>query len=88
MKLETFVIIAKALCYIIIGSGTPMASSLAQWAGSGKWPDKINWVVIIFGGCVGGATQLLSFLSGSYSDYTAKRAANGVSNGNPVQPQQ
>lgn len=87
MKLESGVIIAKGSCYVIIGGLTPLASALAQWANSGEWPPRIVWVVIASGCIVGGATQLLSFLSGSYSDYAAKRASNGNSQQTaPIKP--
>lgn len=68
-KMDTFVLLTKLSCYVFIGAGTPMISSLAQWANSGEWPEKIQWVVIITGACVGGATQVLSFLSSSYAKY-------------------
>lgn len=70
-KVELFVLLTKLLCYTFIGAGTPMLSSLAQWANSGEWPEKIQWVVIIIGACVGGATQVLSFLSSSFAKYKA-----------------
>lgn len=69
--LDTAVLWIKLLCYMLIGAGTPLISSLAQWANSGEWPEKIQWVVIISGAIVGGATQMLSFLSSSYASYKA-----------------
>lgn len=75
MKLETVVVVAKALCYVMIGFFTPLTVALAQWANSGEWPSRIVWVVIGASCFVGAATQLLSFLSGSYSDYVANRNA-------------
>lgn len=69
MKLPTAVIIAKACCFVFIGGMTPLATGLGQWVDSGAWPPAINWVVILAGCVVGAATQLLSFLSSSYSDY-------------------
>lgn len=69
MRLPTLVIIVKGLCYVAIGALTPLSASLAQWANSGEWPNRTVWVVIISGSIVGGATQLLSFLSSAYSDY-------------------
>ena len=76
-KLDTSVIIVKAFCYVLIGGLTPLGASLAQWANSGESPGRIVWITIIAGCIVGGATQLLSFLSGSYSDYVSK-GANGT----------
>lgn len=77
MKIETAVVIAKGLCYVVIGGLTPLGTSLGQWVNSGQWPPRISWVMIVAGCCVGGATQLLSYLSGSYSDYLATKKANG-----------
>lgn len=78
MKPETAILFTKALCYIVIGALTPLSSALAQWANTGEWPPRIIWVVVVSGCIVGGATQLLAFLSGSYSDYLKNRT-NGNS---------
>jgi hypothetical protein len=67
------IVILKAVCYVLIGAGTAMGTSLAQWANSGQWPDKINWVSMIIGATVGGATQLLAFFSRSFSNYLDER---------------
>lgn len=69
MKIETAVIITKGLCFTVIGGMTPMATGLGQWIDSGEWPPAINWVVIGAGCLVGAATQMLAFLSQSFSDY-------------------
>lgn len=74
IKLDTAVLVTKGVLYMVIGAGTPMASSLAQWSNEKQWPDRIQWVIILTGAVVGGATQLLSYLSGSYSDYVKGRA--------------
>lgn len=76
MKADTAILILKGICYVLIGAGTPMAASLAQWGDGSQWPPRIQWVIITIGAVVGGATQLLSYLSGSYSDWTKSR--NGV----------
>lgn len=75
MKLDrdTAIIIAKCLCFVTIGFFTPLTVGLAQWANTGEWPGKIIWVVTGASCFVGAASQLLSFLSGSYSDYVASR---------------
>lgn len=73
MKLETVVIIFKAFCFVVIGGLTPLGTALGQWANEGTWPPRINWVVILSGCAVGGATQLLSFLSQSFGDWKAQR---------------
>jgi hypothetical protein len=80
MKLPTAVIIIKGICYVSIGALTPLSAALAQWANSGQWPPRIVWIVILSACGVGGATQLLSFLSSAYSDYVQTKT-NG--NGGP-----
>lgn len=81
MKQDTLIVFTKGFCYMAIGGLTPLTTNLAQWANSGEWPSRINWVVIL-GGCgVGAATQLLSFLSGSYSDYVKGRANGSAAPG-------
>ena len=69
MKLPTAIVIAKGLCYVLIGGLTPVASAVSQWQNDGSWPPHIAWVVIGSACLVGAATQLLSFLSEAYSDY-------------------
>ncbi len=81
MKTDTFLLSAKALCYLVIGAGTPMSSALAQWANSHEWPDKITWVVVIIGSTVGGASSMLAFFSGAYSDYVKARTTGEVGPG-------
>ena len=49
----------------------------SQWSNEKAWPDKIQWILIMTGAVVGGATQLLSYLSGSYSDYIKGRTDHG-----------
>jgi hypothetical protein len=73
MKLDTAILIAKGFCYLTIGLTAPLSSALAQWANDGRWPDKVNWVVI--GGlCLGSAaSSLLAFLSGSYKTWSDER---------------
>lgn len=79
MKLDTVIIIAKMACFVAIGFFTPLTVGLAQWADVNEWPSKINWVVIGSSCVIGGATQLLSFLSQSYSQYTQSRNGAGIS---------
>lgn len=76
MKVDTGVLIAKALCYITIGGLTPLATGLGQWVDTGDWPPRINWVVIGAGCAVGAATQLLSFFSQSYGNWKDSVAQN------------
>lgn len=87
-KLETITIITKGLCYIVIGGLTPLATGLGQWIDPQMDPGlgllvvpKINWVVIIAGCFVGAATQMLSFLSRSFGEYTGSNGGPPVDNG-------
>ena len=73
ISLDAVVVSAKAWCFITIGFFTPLTVGLAQWANSGQWPGAIIWVITGASCMVGAASQLLSFLSGSYSDYVAGR---------------
>lgn len=75
MKANTFVMVLTGLCYVLIGGLSNLGASLAQWANSGEWPQKINWVVIIGACIVGAATQLLAFLSQAYGNW--KQEQNG-----------
>lgn len=73
MKADTVVMMTKGCAFVIAGAASSLVAGLGQWANTGEWPERINWVVIIAGTVGGAATQLLSFLSGSYMDWQAKR---------------
>lgn len=74
MKLDTAIVIIKGLCYLIVGIFTPWSTALAQWVNSGEWPGRIIWFgVILPASAIGGASSLLAFLSGSYTQYKASR---------------
>ncbi len=77
MKLDTTVVLTKGLCFVAIGFFTPLTTGLAQWANSHEWPDRLVWVIMGATCAVGAASQLLSYLSGSYTDYVAKRKPTG-----------
>lgn len=78
MKSDTIILWFKAFCYVVVGAGSAMITSLGQWANSGEWPNKINWVMIITGAAVGGASQLLSFFSSAWSDYRDARSQTKI----------
>ena len=80
IKLDTIVLVAKACCYMILGFFTPLTVGLAQWANSGEFPGPLIWIVMFASCVVGMASQLLSFMSGSYGDYLSSRKSQ--SNGN------
>ena len=86
MKLETAIITTKGLCFIVIGAATPMVTGLAQWIDSGRWPPTINWVGIGLGAAVGAATQMLAFLSQSFSDYKIQMRSDaaGIQNASGI----
>lgn len=77
MKLETAVIIFKALAHTLVGIFTPWTAALAQWVNSDTWPSRIIWIgVILPASVVGGASGLLAFLSGSFKEYQKQRTAS------------
>lgn len=69
MKLTTAVIVTKGACFVTDGFTAPIIVGLAQWANTGEWPSNIVWIIIGAMALKGAASQLLSFLSSSYSDY-------------------
>lgn len=77
-KMDTWVLVIKGVCYVAIGVCTPIGTAITQWANSGETPSTLAWVGIVIGGCVGGATQLIGFLSKSYATYTGKAQSNGT----------
>ena len=77
MKIETAIIITKGVCFTVIGGMAPLATGLGQWMDSGHWPPLVNWVVIGAGCFVGAATQMLAFLSQSFSDYKIEMKTSG-----------
>lgn len=81
MKQDTAIVVTKGFCYVVVGFFTPLSVGLAQWANSGQWPSNIIWVVIGSACATGAATQLLSYLSGSYSDYVKGRANGSAQSG-------
>lgn len=76
MKSDTLILILKAVCYILVGAGASLVSGLSQWANEGTWPPRIQWVLIIASATTAAASQLLSFLSGSFKDWQQSR--NGI----------
>lgn len=90
MKLDTFIIMSKGLAYILTGVFAPWTAALAQWANSDQWPSKIIWVgVILPASVIGGASQWLSFCSGSWKEYSDQRKANstGVTKTTTTEPE-
>lgn len=74
MRQDSAIIIAKGAAHILVGAFTPWAAALAQWSNSGETPSTIVWVgVIAPASIVGGASALLSFLSGAYAEYVKNK---------------
>jgi len=71
-KHETTVLWIKGLCFLGIGTLTPLTTALTQYQASEKWPHPIVWIVVLALCAIGGFSAILSFLSGSYSDYKSK----------------
>ena len=73
MKHETFILLLKGMCFLVIGFFTPLTTALTQFQANGDWPQPIVWVVVLSLCIIGGASAILSYLSGSYSDYLKKK---------------
>lgn len=83
-SLETIVVFIKALCVVTIACGTALSTSLAQYANTGEWPSRIVfWGVVIPSCMVAIGNSLYAFLSGSFSNYTAKRQETPETKPNP-----
>lgn len=85
MRADTAIIFIKAFCYCAIGAGTPAGVAVAQWLTDKKVPTTLDWMSVAIGAGVGSATQLLSYLSGSYSDYVKGRANGSARSGDTTQ---
>lgn len=85
MKADTTIIFLKAACYMMIGAGTPASVAVAQWLTANKNPTLLDWVSVALGAGIGMSTQLLSYLSGSYSDYVKGRANGSAQHGDTTQ---
>ena len=74
MKLDTSILVTKGSCFLLAAVSLQFGQALAQWANSGDHPSTLQWYIIA-AGCVGaGANSIISFLSGSYSDYVKARS--------------
>lgn len=73
MKLDTAVIVTKCACSVAIGAGAAFTTGIAQWFNTGDWPPRIAWIGILVGAATAGASNLYSFLSGSFTNYKRER---------------
>ena len=85
MKLETVIVITKGACFTIIGFTAPIAAGITQY-GADEWPTKMTWTAMGIAAVAGGATQLLSFLSGSYTEYAKGRKTDNGTTPPPPTP--
>jgi len=72
--MKTFVIITKALCYMVAGFSAVFGTSMAQYINTTDRPSNFVLGVTIVMSCGGAATGLVGFLSSSFSDYKAEVA--------------
>ena len=76
MKLETGIVIAKAVCVTASTSLLALSGSLSQWSNEAANPSTIQWVMIAGGSIGAGLGSLGAFLSGSFGKYL--QARNGI----------
>ena len=69
MKVETFIIITKALVVCGTAAISALVGSLSQWSNAGSNPTKLQWVIIIGTAAGSGGTALGGFLSSSFGKY-------------------
>lgn len=75
MKSDTVAVILKGTAAVGMAVCLQLANSLSQWANTGEWPAKINWVVSISITAAAGFNALSSFMSGTYTAWRADRKA-------------
>jgi hypothetical protein len=78
MRVETFIIVIKAL--VVCGTATisALVGALSQWSNDTASPSKIQWVIIIGTALGAGGTALGGFLSSSFGKYLQNRNGNGA----------
>ena len=73
-KHDTIILLVKGISFVGIGFLTPLTTALTQYQAQEKMPGPIVWIVVLALCCIGAFSGILSFLSGSYSDYQKKFA--------------
>ena len=71
MKLEKAALITKGLCYLMVGFSASFVSGITQYGADEEITSKA-WIVIVILALGGAATQMLAFLSSSFSEYKQK----------------
>jgi hypothetical protein len=85
MKLETGIIVAKAVCVTGSTGLLALSGSLSQWSNEAANPSTLQWVMIA-GGSIGAALGSLgAFLSGSFGKYLNARNGNDITNNQTLQ---
>lgn len=77
MKLETGVVVAKAVCVTFGGACAALITGAAQWVDSDVSPSRMAWCIIVAGTLAGGFNALGGFLSSAFSKYLDNRNGNG-----------
>lgn len=81
MKADSVAVFLKGVGFIGGAIAAQLAGSLAQWANSGTWPDRINWILIITLAVLQGCNSMVTFASGAWSNWRdAARKVNAVDN--------
>ena len=73
MKQETVTVLLKGIAAVGGAVCLQLANSLGQWANTGEWPSRINWIVTIAITVGAGFNALWSFMSGAYTGWQAER---------------
>lgn len=83
MSAEKVAVFLKGFGFIVGAILVQLGGSLAQWANSNTWPDKINWTVILVAAGAQGCNAMVTFASGAWAGY---RASVRISNGSATPP--
>lgn len=59
---------------------------ISQWANEGTWPSGINWHMIWVGTLGAGFVALVTFCSGSFTNWHADRKSSGNGDSAPPLP--
>lgn len=88
MKLETVIILIKAIVVTFGGAAMSFVAAVSQWSNETIEPSKLQWMLIWATTVGGGMTALGGFLSSAFGRYLDGR--NGVDkNGktpDPIKP--
>jgi hypothetical protein len=82
MNAENISVFLKGFGFIVGAILVQLGGSLAQWANSGTWPDKINWTVILVAAGAQGCNAMVTFASGAWASYR-QQVRNGNDKTNP-----